>query len=386
MRLKLGMVGGGEGAFIGAVHRLAARMDDEYELVAGAFSSDPLNCQRTGQQLHVSPDRCYADYQQMALAEAQRTDGIDVVAIVTPNYLHAPVATAFLNAGIDVICDKPLCTSYKEGLQLAQTVRDSGRQLFLTHNYSAYPLVREARSRILAGELGEIRYIEVEYLQQWLATQLEATGNKQASWRADPQKAGAGCIGDIGTHAWQLAQFVTDMIPSAIRAELSSLISGRQLDDDVHVQMRYYNGAKGRLWASQVACGEENGLRLRIYGSLGSLEFLQENPNQLWMKPFDKPAYYITRASLSQYAENRQLARVPPGHPEGYLEGFAQIYREAAKCLREGAQAAPLLPRIDTGLLGMAFIDAAKRSSSNDSQWIDLNEYIRDASHYRMID
>lgn len=375
MRLKLGMVGGGEGAFIGAVHRLAARMDDEYELVAGAFSSDVQNCQRTGQLLHVSPDRCYDDYQQMARAEAARADGIDVVAIVTPNYLHAPVAIAFLNAGIDVICDKPLCTSYAEGLQLAQTVRESGRQLFLTHNYSAYPLVREARSRILAGELGDIRYIEVEYLQQWLATKLETTGNKQANWRADPQKAGAGCIGDVGTHAWQLAQFVTDMVPSAISAELSSLIAGRQLDDDVRVQMRYHNGAKGRLWASQVACGEENGLRLRIYGSLASLEFLQENPNQLLIKPFDSPAYYITRASLSQYQENRDLARVPAGHPEGYLEGFAQIYREAAKCLREGPQAAPLLPRIDTGLQGMAFIDAAKRSSNHHGQWIDLSDY-----------
>lgn len=375
MRLKLGMVGGGEGAFIGAVHRLAARMDDEYELVAGAFSSDAQNCLRTGQWLHISPDRCYADYQQMALAESVRADGIDVVAIVTPNYLHATVATAFLNVGIDVICDKPLCTSYTEGLELAQTVRDSGRQLFLTHNYSAYPLVREARSRILAGELGEIRYIEVEYLQQWLATDLEVTGNKQASWRADPQKAGAGCIGDIGTHAWQLALFVTDMVPSAISAELSSLVAGRQLDDDVRVQMRYHNGAKGRLWASQVACGEENGLRLRIYGTEGSLEFSQENPNQLWIKPFDKAAYCITRASLAQYKENRDLARVPAGHPEGYLEGFAQIYREVAQCLREGSQAAPLLPKIDTGLQGMAFIDAAQRSNNNNGEWIDLSEY-----------
>lgn len=375
MRLKLGMVGGGEGAFIGAVHRLAARMDDEFELVAGAFSSNEQNCKRTGKRLHLAPERCYASYQQMAQSEMARDDGIDVVAIVTPNYLHAPIAAEFLTSGIDVICDKPLCTSYSEALQLAKIVSETGRQLILTHNYSAYPLVREARSRILAGELGEIRYIEVEYLQQWLATRLEETENKQASWRTDPQKAGAGCIGDIGTHAWQLASFVTGMLPSAISAELSTMISGRVLDDDVRVQMRYRNGAKGRLWASQVACGEENGLRLRIYGSHGSLAFSQENPNQLWLKPFDSPAYCVTRGSLHQREENRLMARVPAGHPEGYLEGFAQIYREAAMRLREGAAASPLLPGIETGLQGMAFIDAAKRSHDNDGQWIDMTEY-----------
>lgn len=375
MRLKLGMVGGGEGAFIGAVHRIAARMDDEFELVAGAFSSNEQNCKRTGQQLHLAPERCYASYQQMAQREAERADGIDVVTIVTPNYLHAPIATEFLRSGIDVICDKPLCTSYSEALQLAKTVRETGRKLILTHNYSAYPLVREARSRILAGELGEIRYIEVEYLQQWLATRLEDTGNKQAGWRNDPQKAGAGCIGDIGTHAWQLASFVTGMLPEAISAELSSMITGRVLDDDVRIQMRYHNGAKGRIWASQVACGEENGLRLRIYGSQGSLTFFQEEPNQLWLKPLDSPLYCVTRGSMNQREDNRIMARVPAGHPEGYLEGFAQIYREAAMCLREGDAASPLLPGIETGLQGMAFIDAAKRSHDNNGQWIDFTEY-----------
>ncbi|WP_025122348.1 MULTISPECIES: Gfo/Idh/MocA family protein [unclassified Serratia (in: enterobacteria)] len=372
MRLKLGMVGGGEGAFIGAVHRLAARMDDEFELVAGAFSSDRQNCLRTGALLHLQPERCYADFNQMALAEAAREDGIDVVAIVTPNYLHAPVASAFLNAGIDVICDKPLCNSYTEALQLAETVRQSGRQLILTHNYSAYPLVREARSRVLAGELGEVRFVEVEYLQQWLAKPLELTDNKQAGWRAQPEKAGAGCIGDVGTHAWQLAEFVCGMLPEAISAELSSFIAGRRLDDDVRVQMRYANGAKGRLWASQVACGHENGLKLRVYGSEGSLEFCQENPNQLWIRPFDAPAYCITRASAFQHVENRLLARVPAGHPEGYLEGFGQIYREAARCLRDGPAAAPLLPGIETGVQGMAFIDAAQRSSAAGGEWVAL--------------
>ncbi|MBO8254682.1 MULTISPECIES: Gfo/Idh/MocA family protein [Providencia] len=375
MRLKLGMVGGGEGAFIGAVHRLAARMDDEFELVAGAFSSNEQNCQRTGQRLHLAPERCYASYQQMAQSEAARGNGIDVVAIVTPNHLHAPIAVEFLRSGIDVICDKPLCTSYSEALQLADVVRETGRQLILTHNYSAYPLIREARSRILAGELGEIRYIEVEYLQQWLATRLEETENKQANWRTDPKKAGAGCIGDIGTHAWQLASFVTGMLPESIRAELTSMIPERVLDDDVRVQMRYHNGAKGRLWASQVACGEENGLRLRIYGSQGSLSFSQENPNQLWLKPFDSPMYCVTRGSMSQWEENRAMSRVQAGHPEGYLEGFAQVYREAATRLREGSGASPLLPGIETGLQGMAFIDAAKRSHDSCGQWIDFTQY-----------
>jgi predicted dehydrogenase len=370
------MVGGGEGAFIGAVHRLAARMDDEFALVAGAFSSDWENCRRTGELLHVDPQRCYRDFAQMALAEAAREDGIDAVAIVTPNYLHAPVATAFLDAGIDVICDKPLCNSYPEALQLAEKVRRSGRQLILTHNYSAYPLVREARSRVLAGELGEVRFIEVEYLQEWLAQPLELTDNKQAGWRAEPEKAGAGCIGDVGTHAWQLAQFVCGMLPQAISAELSTFIAGRRLDDDVRVQMRYANGAKGRLWASQVACGHENGLRLRVYGSEGSLAFNQEQPNQLWIRPRDAPAYCITRASSFQHAENLRLTRVPAGHPEGYLEGFGQIYREAARRLREGPEAAPLLPGIETGVQGMAFIDAAQRSSAAGGEWIDVEEFI----------
>ncbi|HEI8868974.1 TPA: Gfo/Idh/MocA family oxidoreductase [Serratia odorifera] len=372
MRLRLGMVGGGEGAFIGAVHRLAARMDDEFTLVAGAFSSDWDNCRRTGASLQLAAERCYSDFQQMAQQEAAREDGIQVVAIVTPNHLHAPAATAFLNVGIDVICDKPLCTSYQDALQLAETVQRSGRQLILTHNYSAYPLIREARSRVLAGELGELRFVEVEYLQEWLAQPLEHGGNKQAGWRAERAKAGAGCIGDVGTHAWQLAQFVCGQLPVTISAELNSIIPGRRLDDDVRVQMRYANGARGRLWASQVACGHENGLRLRVYGSAGSLEFNQENPNQLWIRPHAAPAYCLTRGAAAQYAENRALARVPAGHPEGYLEGFGQIYREAAQRLRRGPGAAPLLPGIETGLQGMAFIETARRSHDAGGQWTAL--------------
>ncbi len=371
-RLRLGMVGCGEGAFIGAVHRLAARMDDEYQLVAGALSSNADNCLRTGASLYLDAQRCYADYRQMALAEAAHPEGIDVVAIVTPNHLHAPVASAFLQAGIHVICDKPLCTSYPEALQLAEVVQQSGRQLILTHNYSAYPLIREARSRVLAGELGELRFIEVEYLQDWLSEALELTDNKQAGWRGEPEKAGAGCIGDVGTHAWQLAQFVSGMLPQSLSAELTSWVPGRRLDDDVRVQMRYANGAKGRLWASQVASGHENGLRLRIYGSEGSLEFCQEQPNQLWMRPRGAAAYCVTRGSNVVSDASRLMVRVPAGHPEGYLEGFGQIYREAAQQIRDGVSAASLLPGIEAGLQGMAFIATAQRSSAAGGQWLEL--------------
>lgn len=376
-RLRLGMVGGGEGAFIGAVHRLAARMDDRYELVAGAFSSSLENCQRTGAALWLDPARCYASYQKMAAQEAAREDGIDVVAIVTPNFLHAPVATAFLQAGIHVICDKPLCLNAQQASQLAAVVKQSQCQFILTHNYSAYPLIREARQRVLSGELGEIRFVEVEYLQDWMSELVEQTDNKQASWRGEPAKAGAGCIGDVGTHAWQLASFVSGMLPQSLSAELATVVAGRALDDDVRVTLRYANGARGRLWASQVASGHENSLRLRIYGSEASLEFQQENPNQLWIRPRNAPAYCLTRGSGVLSDEVRTMERVPAGHPEGYLEGFGQIYREAADQIWAAIDGQPftgsLLPGIDDGVAGMKFIDAVRHSSTADGKWVDFS-------------
>ncbi|WP_312074247.1 Gfo/Idh/MocA family oxidoreductase [Atlantibacter sp.] len=368
-RLRLGMVGGGEGAFIGAVHRIAARLDDQFELVAGAFSSRPDVAARSGNALFIAPDRCYANWQEMAEREAARDDGIDVVAIVTPNHLHVPVAQAFIAQGIHVICDKPLGVSLDEAYALARQVRDSGCKFILTHNYSALPMVREARARVAAGELGEIRRIEVEYLQGWLSERLEITDNKQARWRGDPKLAGAGAIGDIGTHAWQLAAFVSGMEPVSLRGELLTRVEGRLLDDEVAADMRYANGAHGRLLASQVAGGYLNDLRLRIIGSRASLSFHQQNPEQLIIHPQGASSYTVTRNGPDNRDSTREVCRTPAGHPEGYLEGFAQIYREAAQLIR-GESDAPLLPDINTGVSGMKFIETIKASSARGGEWL----------------
>lgn len=368
-RLRLGMVGGGEGAFIGAVHRIAARLDDQYELVAGAFSSRPEMTARSVETLHIQPERGYKDWQTMAESEANREDGIDVVAIVTPNHLHVPIAKAFLERGIHVICDKPLGISLEEGLELAQTIRQSGCHFVLTHNYSGLPMVREARARVAAGELGEIRTIEVEYLQGWLNERLELSDNKQAKWRGDPALAGAGAAGDIGTHAWQLAAFVSGQTPDALRGEMLTRIPGRQIDDEITAEMRYSSGARGRLWASQVATGYENDLRLRIVGSLASLEFRQQQPEWLTITPHNGSSYTVTRNGAGNSEAVRLQSRVPAGHPEGYLEGFAQIYREAAMLIR--GQQMPLLPGIDDGLSGMQFIARLRRSSEQGGAWVE---------------
>ncbi|UYU33748.1 Gfo/Idh/MocA family protein [Siccibacter colletis] len=367
-RLRLGMVGGGEGAFIGAVHRIAARLDDQYQLVAGAFSSRAEVAARSGAALHIEPARCYATWQSMAEREAAREDGIDVVAIVTPNHLHVPVARTFLAQGIHVICDKPLGLTLDEGRALADDIARSGCRFVLTHNYSALPMVREARTRVANGELGEIRSVEVEYLQGWLNERVELTDNKQASWRADPALAGAGAAGDIATHAWQLAAFVSGMLPEALRGELLTRVAGRQIDDEVFAEMRYASGARGRLWASQVATGYENDLRLRIVGTRASLAFRQQQPNELTILPHDAPASVVTRNGQGISAEVALACRTPAGHPEGYLEGFAQIYREAAQLIR--GEAMPLLPGIADGIAGMQFIARLRQSSEQEGAWV----------------
>lgn len=367
-RLRLGMVGGGEGAFIGAVHRIAARLDDRYDLVAGAFSSNPEVATRSGDALHVAADRCYTRWEVMADREAARDDGIDMVAIVTPNHLHVPVARAFLAKGIHVICDKPLGLNLAEGHILAEDVARSGCHFVLTHNYSALPMVREAQRRVAAGELGEIRSIEVTYLQGWLNERAELGDNKQARWRADPLRAGAGAAGDIGTHAWQLAAFVTGMSPEAVRGELLTRVAGRQLDDEVFAEMRYASGARGRLWASQVATGHENDLRLHIVGTRASLTFCQQQPNQLTLLPHDAPAFTVTRNGHGMSAAVAQQCRTPAGHPEGYLEGFAQIYREAADLIQ--GKPMPLLPGIVDGIAGMQFIARLRESSAQGGSWV----------------
>lgn len=377
-RIRLGMVGGGQGAFIGGVHRIAARLDDRYELVAGALSSEPARAKASARELGLAEERAYGSYEEMAKAEAERPDGIEAVSIVTPNHMHAPVARAFLMAGIHVICDKPLTTTLAEARDLAALVRESGRLFVVTHNYTGYPLVRQARALVASGALGTLRLVQVEYAQDWLTEKTEATGQKQAAWRTDPKQAGAGgALGDIGTHAYNLASFVTGLKLKELCAELTSFVKGRALDDDVQILLRFEGGAKGALWASQVAPGNENGLKLRVYGSKGGLEWAQENPNQLWFTPFGEPKRLLTRGGAGALSEAARVTRIPSGHPEGYLEGFATIYGEAADAIiaaRGGAKPDPAVtyPTVEDGLAGMAFIEAAVASSKAGGRWTSL--------------
>jgi predicted dehydrogenase len=378
-RLRLGMVGGGRGAFIGAVHRIAARLDDRWELVAGALSSDPERARESGADLLLSPDRVYDDFLEMARQEQHLTDGIDAVAIVTPNHAHMPVARAFLDAGIHVICDKPLTTTRREAEQLAKLAEKSGLIFAVTHNYTGYPLVRQARAMVLAGELGQIRVVQVEYLQEWLATRLEDSGQKQAEWRTDPSRAGpAGSVGDIGTHAFNLAEFVTGQEVTDLAAELHTFVEGRRLDDDAQMLLRFASGAKGILWCSQVAIGQENGLRIRIYGEKGGLEWHQENPNVLQFSPLGEPLRLIRRNGSGSDAVSRAASRIPAGHPEGYLEGFAQIYSDIAEQLvarmeeREPHPYSLQTPTIEHGVRGVRFIEAAIRSSGRRAAWTSV--------------
>lgn len=378
-RLRLGMVGGGRGAFIGAVHRIAARLDDRYELRAGALSSDPERCQASGADLFLPPERCYASFAEMARAEAARDDGIDVVSIVTPNHLHHDAAKAFLEAGIHVICDKPMTTTVEDAEDLAAAVERSGLVFALTHNYTGYPMVRQARAMVAAGDLGALRVVQVEYPQDWLSTRLEESGQKQAEWRTDPARSGiAGCVGDIGTHAFQLAEFVTGLRCTRVAADLTAFVEGRRLDDNAHMMLRFGDGARGMLWASQVAPGHENGLRLRVYGDKGGLEWFQEQPNHLRFSPLGEPPRTLTRGGPGSDGAAAHATRIPSGHPEGYLEGFAQIYRDAADLItaRMGGAAAgeqaALVPTVQDGVRGVRFIHAAVESSRRDAAWVEL--------------
>ena len=372
-RLRLGMVGGGRDAFIGAVHRIAARMDGDFDLVAGAFSADPAKALASAADLGVP--RAYASFADMAAREARRKDGIDAVAIVTPNHMHAPVALQFLRRGIHVICDKPLTATLPEAKRLAKAARASGVVFALTHNYTGYPMIRQARAMIAAGELGALRLVQVEYAQDWLT---EPVANKQADWRTDPARSGAGgSTGDIGTHAFNLATFVTGLTLDRLAADLTAFVPGRRVDDNAHVMMRFEGGARGMLWCSQVAPGNENALRLRVYGSKGGLEWAQEDPNRLWFTPFGQPKRLITRGGAGAGPEAARLTRVPAGHPEGYLEGFANIYAEAARAIRAAKTGTPLpegtvFPGLREGLEGVAFVDACLRSSARNGAWVGL--------------
>ena len=377
-RIRLGMVGGGEGAFIGAVHRIAARLDDRYELVAGALSAAPDKAMRSAEAIGLASDRSYPDFQTMARAEAARAGGIEAVAIVTPNHMHVPVAEAFLDAGIHVICDKPLTTTLEQALRLRDKARASGLIFAVTYNYTGYPLVRHARAMVEAGELGAIRIVQVEYPQDWLAGPLETTGQKQADWRTDPARSGAGgCIGDIGTHAYQLAHFVSGMMPVQILAELTTFVPGRRVDDNVQILLRYANGARGALWASQVAPGQNNGLRLRVFGEKGALEWSQEEPNRLIWSPLGEPPRLVNRGTAAMNASGQRVNRIPAGHPEGYLEAFATIYAEVAATImarRNGSSVDPAVtfPTIEDGVAGVAMVDAALRSSRDGGVWVTL--------------
>ena len=376
-RLRLGMVGGGEGAFIGAVHRFAARLDDDYQLVAAAPSSNAERARSSGEQLRLAPDRVYTDYRDMARLESQRDDGIDVVAIVVPNHLHFDVARVFLEAGTHVICDKPLTTTLADGERLLELATQRRCLFGLTHNYSGYPLVRAAREMVASGALGDLRVVQVEYAQDWLALPLEASGLKQAAWRTDPALAGpAGCLGDIGSHAAHLAEFVSGQTPIEISAELATFVAGRRVDDHVQVQLRYARGARGMLWASQVASGEENGLRLRLYGSKGGLRWQQEQPNELWFSPLGQPAQRLTRGMPSLPAAAAEATRIPTGHPEGFIEAFAQLYRDFAADVRQhergDAVLTPRVPGLEAGLRSLAFIQAALHSHRENGAWVTL--------------
>lgn len=379
-RIRIGMVGGGDGAFIGAVHRIAARIDDGFELVAGALSSNPERALSSALGLGIQKERSYDSFQQMALTEKQRADGIQAVVIVTPNHMHFPVAKAFLEQGIHVICDKPVTKDLNEALALKRIVSESGAFFALTHNYTGYPLVRHAKQLVDSGVLGNLRVIQAEYPQDWLTDKVEDTDNKQAQWRTDPEKSGmAGCLGDIGTHAFNLACFISGQKVQEVSADLTTFVQGRRLDDNVHTMLRFDKGAKGMLWSSQVAPGNENGLKIRLYGDKAGLEWSQESPNELWLSIFGEPTQKITRAGHGAGAEANRLSRVPAGHPEGYLEGFANLYLDIALAIHAIEDGAAIdsvqgfIPNIDDGIEGMKFITAVLTSSKNNSAWQTLN-------------
>jgi predicted dehydrogenase len=374
-KVRMGMVGGGQGAFIGAVHRAASAIDGEIQLVCGAFSSSAENSKATGEALHLDPTRCYASYQEMFAQEAQKpaSERMQFVSIVTPNHLHFPVAKAAIEAGFHVMSDKPATFTLQEAIDL-KAVLDNHDVLYgLTHTYTGYPLVREAKQMIADGKLGEIRKVVVEYSQGWLSD-VPGDDNKQAAWRLDPKRAGVSCcMGDIGVHAANLAEFMSGLDITDLCADLQPVVAGREIDDDGNVLMRFSNGAKGVLIASQISVGEENNLNIRIYGTKAGIEWHQQEPNTLTVKYNDKPSEMVRTGvgSFSPYAAGSM--RTPAGHPEGYLEAFANIYMDFAKQIRqfegEDAQAQGLAPGIDEAIRGMAFIENCVAASNGNEKW-----------------
>ena len=374
-KIRMGMVGGGEGAFIGAVHRIAAALDGEVELVCGAFSSDVERSRRSGSGLYLPPDRVYDNYRSMmaaeaALPEAQR---MQFVAIVTPNHQHFPVAEAALRAGFHVLSDKPATLNLDEALRLREVLAETGLLYGLTHTYTGYPLVKEARARVASGQLGKIRKVVVEYPQGWLADRQEDADNKQAAWRLDPARSGvSNCMGDIGVHAANLAEYVSGLAITEICADLTAFVPGRTLDDDGAMLLRFGNGARGVLHASQVSVGEENALSIRVYGEKGGLEWRQQEPNTLWLKWADRPTEMLRTGGAYLGARAAANTRTPMGHPEGYLEAFANLYCDIAEVIRGDDTHLNRIPGIKDGLSGMAFIFAAQDSAAQDGAWVKV--------------
>ncbi len=376
------MVGGGRGAFIGAVHRIAAAIDQQIELVCGAFSSDPERSKASGADFFLPAERCYGTFQEMIEKEKALPAGerMDFVAIVTPNHMHFPPAKLALENGFHVLSDKPACFDLAESKALEEVVKASGRLYGLTHNYTGYPLVKEARDMIKAGKLGKIRKVVVEYPQGWLATRLEASGQKQAGWRTDPSQSGAGgCVGDIGTHAENLAEYITGLKISELAADITSFVEGRLLDDDVNVLLRFDNGAKGILHSSQISVGEENNLNIRVYGEIGGIEWHQREPNTMLVKWLDQPMQVYRTANGYLGKNAASASRTPPAHPEGYLEAFANIYKNFANHIRAFEtgttpdEVALDYPKIEDGIRGMAFIEAVVASSKGNAAWTRLD-------------
>ncbi len=382
-RLRYGMVGGGPGAFIGGVHRMAAALDGEWELVAGAFASCPERSREQGRVLGLEAGRVYGSYREMAAAEAA-LDGdrrIEAVAVVTPNHLHHPVATAFLNAGVHVVCDKPMTATPAEAEELCVTVEASGLTFALTHNYAGYPMVREARHQVRAGRLGTLRKVVAEYRQGWLSTRLEETGHRQAEWRQDRDRAGrSSAVADIGSHVHHLVGYVTGLEIERVFADLSAQVPGRAMEDDAGMLVRFAGGARGVFHVSQVSAGEENGLALGIYGEKAGLKWRQERPDRLELLLPDAPGRTLTRGSPWLSAAARHATRLPPGHPEGFIEAFANIYRSAGRAIGAavaGVEADPLdrdFPDHLDGVRGMRFIDCVLRSHARE-RWTGVGAY-----------
>ena len=382
--IRYGMIGGGPGAFIGAVHRMAAALDGDYHLVAGAFSSDPARSRETGEELGLDADRIYGDFREMAIMEAAREDGIEAVVIVTPNHLHHPAARAFLESGVHVICDKPMTTTIEDAEELVRLAGERGLVFAVTYNYTGYPMVKEARRRIASGALGSLRKVVVEYSQGWLRTLLEAEGQKQAEWRGDPERAGlSSALGDIGTHAFNLVHYVTGLETHRLFADLGTVVEGRAMEDDAAVLLELEGGVRGVMIVSQIATGERNHLRMRVYGSEGALDWSQEDPNRLRLLDPDGTETVVFRGGETG-PDAARATRLPGGHPEGFIEAFANIYRGVAAAIRTrkggegmvdgGDEEGGLdFPAVEDGASGVHFIHRALESSRAGS-WVEVND------------